>query len=143
MTRKTYCGNLLWQSGLTLLALDNGHLVNDAMMSDCGREGMDDEGFHLIELYSPRSSSFVNKSLMKGLKSGSAAFLSQFAAGSLDSIIRSHADEFLTAKPGSLYYKYYKKIEKLITKEGAKELSDQMVDKISELAVDEIGKLGG
>jgi len=22
MTRKTYCGNLLWQSGLTLLALE-------------------------------------------------------------------------------------------------------------------------
>ena len=121
--------------------LDNGRLVNDAMMTGCGREGMDDEGFHLIELYSPRSSSFASQSLMKGLKSGSAAFLSQFAAGSLGSIIRSHADEFLTAKPGSLYYKYYKKIEKLITKEGAKELSDQMVDKISELAVDEIGNV--
>ena len=29
MTRKTYCGNLLWQSGLTLLALLTSELVVD------------------------------------------------------------------------------------------------------------------
>jgi hypothetical protein len=35
MTRKTYCGNLLWQSGLTLLA----RLLRKPVFVKCGQVG--------------------------------------------------------------------------------------------------------
>jgi len=34
MTRKTYCGNLLWQSGLTLLALGSYHVRLEGFSGD-------------------------------------------------------------------------------------------------------------
>ena len=99
----------------------------------------DRNGFHSISLNSPRESSFLKHSLRDGLKAGFGALVNQIAAGYLKKNIRKHASKFLKAKSNTPYYEYYKKIENLITKEGAEQLTDAMVDVIAEQAVSKIG----
>ena len=115
-------------------SLDNGRLINDAILS-CSQY---DYEFHGITLYSSMDTSALVKAFRKGLKAGITTLITGTLTGSLSGIIRSHANEFLKANPTSAYYEYYKKIENLITKEGANELTDEMVNAISGLVISKI-----
>ena len=119
------------------IALDNAHLVNDAIFN-CSNGDFD---FHEMQLYSPRDTSAVRKAFRKGLKDGITTLVTDTLTGSLAEIIRNHASDFLKANPESVYYEYYKKIEKLLTKEGTEILTDTMVDAISSLAISKIGDM--
>jgi RHS repeat-associated protein len=113
------------------IALDNGKLVYDAMMS-CVNGDFD---FHPIKLYRPRDTSSLVKGFREALKDGFSSFITEALTGSLSEIIRGHASDFLKADPKSAYYEYFKKIEKFMKKDGVEELTDEMVKAISELAI--------
>ena len=119
------------------ITLDNGKLVGDAIWS-CGSSNFE---FHDIKLNRPGDSSAFIIAFQKGAWNGITSLATETLTGSLSEIIRKNASKFLMAKRGNPYYKYYKKIEKLITKEGAQELTDKMVNTISELAISQVSEM--
>ena len=112
-------------------------MVGDAIWS-CGSSNFE---FHDIKLNRPGDSSAFISAFQKGAWNGITSLATETLTGSLSEIIRKNASKFLMAKRGSPYYKYYKKIEKLITKEGAQELTDKMVNTISELAISQVSEM--
>jgi len=114
--------------------LDDNKLVGNAMWS-CFNYDYD---FHPIKLARPTDTSATVTSFRKALKEGFSSLVTEALTGSLSEVIRGHASDFLKANPKSAYYEYYKKIEKLITKEGAEELTDKMVNAISGFTISKI-----
>ena len=138
------------EMGLNLLSswLDarilEAKLVFDAALTSCGMSAnvrVDSDGFHTVNLEGNRDLSYFSRSLRAALKEGATTLIMKFASGALKSAVKKHAREFITARPNSVYFEYYKKIETLIKKEGVYELTDEMAGVISEFAVTKIGDI--